>query len=57
MGRMTPIREAFCRALELPQAERRAFLVELAPEMREEVVSLIAAHESKEQSVFLYHES
>src|ERR1041385_4000873 len=43
---MTPIREAFCRALELPQAERRAFLVELAPEMRKEVVSLIAAHES-----------
>ena len=43
---MTPVREAFCRALELLEAERRAFLVELAPEMRKEVVSLIAAHES-----------
>jgi non-specific serine/threonine protein kinase/serine/threonine-protein kinase len=49
VGKMPRIRELFSRALELSPFDREAFLSELTPELRDEVQSLLAAHESAER--------
>ena len=46
LGKLTRIRESFCRALDRPAGERAAFLTELAPEIRDEVLSLLAAYDA-----------
>ena len=46
LGRIARIREVFCRALDLPPGQRTEFLSGLAPEIRDEVLSLLTAHES-----------
>jgi len=43
---MAQIREAFCRAVDLLPGERGAMLAELPADLREEVESLLTAHES-----------
>lgn len=46
MAHLTEVREAFYRVLETSAPERDALLAGLPPELRSEVLSLVAAHES-----------
>ena len=46
---MARMRELFGRALDLPPVDREVFLSELTPELRDEVQSLLTAHESAER--------
>ncbi len=46
MKNLTLVREAFTRALDTAPDQREALLAEIPPDLREEVVLLLAAHES-----------